>query len=91
MADEADAWPAFHDEPLGDGRTWSAPFDSYDQYRDVVYYVVTVADGASFMVQVDLGWAATLKDWAGPEFTAGLRRRLAEVAATGAPNTTHTR
>ena len=91
MADDADAWQRFQDEPLGEGRTWAAAFDSYDQVRDIVFYVVTLGDGTSFMVKIDLGWAATIADWAGTELTDGLRKRLAEVAATGQTNTTHTR
>jgi hypothetical protein len=33
-------WPTFANEALGDGRTWSATFESYDQRNDDVYYVV---------------------------------------------------
>jgi len=88
MSDES--WPTFTNEALADNRTWSATFDSYDQYRDFVYYVVTL-QGSSFMVQIALDWAATIKDWDSPEFIAGLRAAIARVAATGKTNTTHTR
>jgi hypothetical protein len=87
-----DNWPTFSNEALADNRAWSATFDSYDQYRDFVYYVVTLlSSGAPFMVQIALDWAATIKDWDSPEFIAGLRAQLARVAASGKTNTTHTR
>jgi hypothetical protein len=85
-----DSWPTFSHETLADRRTWSATFDSYDQYRDFVYYVVTL-QGASFMVQIALDWAATIKDWDSAEFISGLRAAIAQVAATGKTNTSHAR
>jgi len=87
-----DRWPTFTDEPLADDRTWSATFDSYDQYRDFVYFLVTLqSSSAPFMVQIALDWAATIKDWDSPELIAGLRAQIARVAAAGKTNTTHTR
>jgi hypothetical protein len=84
-------WPSFTNEALADGRTWSATFDSYDQYLDFVYYVVTEGGGDRFMVQLALDWSVGIEDWDSAEFIAGLRRAVAEVATTGETNTTHTR
>jgi hypothetical protein len=87
-----DSWPTFSNEAVADNRTWSATFDSYDQYRDFVYYLVTLLSSAApFMVQIALDWAATIRDWDSLEFIAGLRAEIARVAATGKTNTTHTR
>ena len=76
--------------------TWSATFDSYDQYRDLVYYLVTLhADGSTvgepFMVLSALEWGTTVKDWSSAEFNDLLRAALARVAATGKTNTTYSR
>jgi hypothetical protein len=87
-----DSWSSFENEALADERTWSATFDSHDQYRDLVYFVVTLQSvSAPFMVQIALDWAATITDWDSPEFVAGLRAQIARVAATGNTNTTHAR
>jgi len=87
-----DGWPTFTNEALADDRTWSATYDSYDQYRDVAYFLVRLqSSNAPFMVQIALDWAATIKDWDSPEFIAGVRAQIARVAATGKTNTSHTR
>ena len=83
-------WPEFIHQPLDGSRTWSAKFDSYDQRNEDCYYVITLYDGdrvvATFMAQ-----AGTVAgdDWTGPAFLDELRRRLAQVAATGQTNTTY--
>ncbi len=79
-------WPEFmQPEPLGDGRSWTAKFDSYDQRNEDCYYVVTVAGGAPFMVKVPLYWAGD--DWSGPGFVDRLRDELRSVARGGRSNT----
>ena len=84
-------WPAYSNEPLDDGRSWSAQFDSYDQRKEDCYYVITLYDGdrvvATFMAQAGTEFAGD--DWTGPAFLNELRRRLAQVAATGQTNTTY--
>jgi hypothetical protein len=83
-----DTWPDFMDEPLADGLTWSARFDSYDQRLEVAYYIVTidgfVEKGPPLMAMVDVGWTTTLS---GPEFFAGMRKRLIAIATDGKSNT----
>jgi hypothetical protein len=85
-------WPEFRKVSLDDGRSWSATFDSYDQYHEVCYYVVTLEGqvGATpgFMVQVGTEFAGD--DWTGPDFLAKLTERIAAVAATGQTNTDYT-
>jgi hypothetical protein len=86
-------WPQFEEkQPLDNGRSWTAKFDSYDQHRDDCYYVVTVYDRdqwvGDFMVQVGTEFAGD--DWSGPEFLNQLRDRIARVAATGKTNTDYT-
>lgn len=78
-------WPEFAGEPIGDGRTWSATFDSYDERKDDVYYVVTLTDGESFMVCVSATFSGD--QWEEAEVTSTLRARIAQVAATGKTNT----
>lgn len=91
----SDAWKSFHDEPLSDGQSWSATWDSYDQYRDIVYYRVdvqgVVVSFPPFMIAIDLAWAASITDWNSPTFIETLRAQLAEHATIGKTNTTHTR
>jgi hypothetical protein len=93
-------WPEFATKQALDGaaeepgitplRGWTATFDSYDQYREDCYYRVTLLDGDrpvwEMMVKVGLEFAPG-DDWSGPAFTAELRRRIADVAATGKTNT----
>jgi hypothetical protein len=78
---------------LGGQRSWTATFDSYDQYREVCYYLATLFDGATasapFMVKVGLDFAGD--DWTTPKFVDELRVRLAAVAATGQTNTDYAR
>jgi hypothetical protein len=76
-------------QPLPDGRSWTAMFDSWDEFRDNCYYKVKLYEGdtvlGQFMVQVVTGWAGDNFDV--PTFEPELRRRIAELAATGQPNT----
>ncbi len=67
--------------------SWSAKFDSYDQRKDDVYYVITLTDGKRFMAEVNVAWAGD--DWTTPEFTERLRKDLERVALSGKTNTTH--
>jgi hypothetical protein len=84
-------WPEFINQPLDGGRTWSAKFDSYDQRNEDCYYVITLCEGdrviATFMAQAGTEFAGD--DWTGPGFLDELRRRLADVAATGKTNTSY--
>ncbi len=83
-------WPEFS-KPilLSNGYSWSAGFDSYNQRTDEVYYMVTLhaagRDPISFMVCVDYAWATD--NMSEEEIATGLRKLIAEVAATGKTNT----
>lgn len=83
-------WPQFEtNQPLENGRSWTAKFDSYDQHREDCYYLVRIFNGEQwvdeFTVQVGTEFAGD--DWTGPEFLTELRARIARVAATGKTNT----
>ncbi|MBA2539162.1 MAG: hypothetical protein H0V17_05960 [Deltaproteobacteria bacterium] len=84
-------WPRFEArQPLPDGRTWTAELDSYDQYREDCYYLVTIYDAAradTIMVRVGLEFAGD--DWMRDDFIVEVRKRIAEVAVTGKTNTPH--
>lgn len=85
-------WPAFEvEQPLDGGRSWTAVFDSHDQYKDNVYYLVRLFQGEvridEFMVEIGTEW--TGDDWTVPTFLPELTRRIAEVAATGKTNTAY--
>lgn len=84
-------WPDFQErEALGDGRCFTAVFDSYDQYHEVVYYRVTLYEGeqvvAKIMACLDAGFSE-------PDPRASRERTLrdlCEVARTGRSNTSYT-
>lgn len=83
------SWPEYAEPtPIGGGLGWTATFDSYDQYRDDIYYLVTVAGGGaaprSFMVQV---WAA--ETLTGTALRDHLRTEIGRIARTGATNTSY--
>jgi hypothetical protein len=80
-------WPEFTDEPMDDGRRWSATFDSYDERKDTAYYVVTLSDGTSFMAAVSA--MLSTDKWDEAEARTTLQSRIAQVAATGQANTTY--
>ncbi|HEY4057616.1 MAG TPA: hypothetical protein VGM39_13460, partial [Kofleriaceae bacterium] len=84
---EEDLWPTFSTEPASDGNTWSATFESFDQYRSRIFYRVTIqlASGAAlepYSQCIDGGWTDDVKDWTGTEFPDELRRRLTEAVVT---------
>jgi len=82
-------WPRFAArQPLADGRTWTATFESYDQYREDCYYAVTIFNGArADTITVKVGMEFAGDDWNRVEFIVELRERIAQVAATGITNT----
>jgi hypothetical protein len=78
-------WPEFpRKQELANGRWWTATFDSYDQYRELGYYLVRLFDGYDlvdkFMVWVDTD---SIDHDTVPELTT----RLAALAAAGTSNT----
>ena len=76
-------WPVFTRELLGGGHSWSATFESYDQYRELFYFRVQTFRGDNpaeeFVAQIGSEFAGD--DWTSPEFHAALRSRLADAAA----------
>ena len=74
---DCDGWPS-----TLDGGTGTATYDSWDQRLDLLYYVVTLPTGESFMAcigsQDDMGDDA-------------VRDAVASVAATGKTNTEYRR
>ncbi|ONH30460.1 hypothetical protein [Pseudofrankia asymbiotica] len=78
------SWPEFAANETADGeRSWTAVFDSYDQYRELCYYVVRVFDGARQVGEVtaEVGTEFAGDDWTTPAFESELRARIAQVAA----------
>lgn len=78
------SWPEFaSNRPVDGGRSWTAAFDSYDQYRELCYYLVKIFDGdwqvGEGTAEVGTGFAGD--DWATPAFESELRARIAQVAA----------
>jgi len=71
---------------LGDGRSFRALFDSYDQYHEDLYYVVTIftrgVESCRFMVQL-----AAPVDLQSEEFKLNLFSQLEDQARIGKPNT----
>jgi hypothetical protein len=92
-------WPEFSIKEPFDGsgaapgvtplRGWTATFDSYDQYRELCYYRVTLLDGdravGALMAKLATDFAGD--DWSTPAFANELRRGIARIAATGETNT----
>ncbi len=78
------SWPEFASNGPGDGgRAWMAAFDSYDQYRELCYYLVKIFDGDRQVGEVtaEVGTEFAGDDWTTPAFGRELRARIAQVAA----------
>lgn len=77
--------------PIDAGRSWTAAFDSYDERKLDLYYVVTLHEGdrpvARFVVCVFPWW--NVEDWCDPAFRDHLRKDLHDAAATGRTNTAY--
>lgn len=96
-------WPQFETKQALDGsapvpdvvplRGWTATFDSYDEYREYCYYRVTLLEGdrqvGDLMAKIGTELAPG-GDWTSPSFEEELRRRIADIAATGETNTPYT-
>ncbi|OHV40586.1 MULTISPECIES: hypothetical protein [Pseudofrankia] len=81
------SWPEFATSRTVDGRlSWTAEFDSYDQYREVCYYRVRVFDGDRRVGEVtaDVGTEFAGDDWTTPAFESELRARIARIAQDAA-------
>jgi hypothetical protein len=83
-------WPEFAaPRRLDDLRSWTASFDSYDQYRENVYYRVRLYRGREqlreLVVKIDTTWCGD--DWTVPSFLPELTRRIAACADEGESDT----
>jgi WD40 repeat protein len=83
-------FPAFAEPvPIGDGRVWTANYESYDQRLDDVFYTIWVgaAGGPARQLTVSIGlyWAGD--DWSDPAFADRLRAELHAAAVRGESNT----
>ena len=87
-------WPVYNTrQPLENGRSWLAWFDSYDQYREYIYYRVLLVDGdvpgAKIMARVGTPMGPEINEnWRHPDFERELYRGIAGIAADGVSNTT---
>lgn len=84
------SWPNFENESLGDARSFSATFESFNQHMDEVYYTVTVHGGSpsgesTFKVKVDMSWVGD-GNWDKPDFAPKLRDAIAAFAKAGKGN-----
>jgi hypothetical protein len=84
------SWPQFlHPTRLGDGRSWTAVFDSFDQRNDDVYYYVTVVepgrDPNACFVRVSVPPEG--QGSGGPALRALLREEINGLAESGRANT----
>jgi hypothetical protein len=85
-------WPNYESEALGDGRTWSGTFESFEQRNDVAYYEITIHDGGRgdwppFTVAVGTGLIPD-SEFGKPDFPATLREYVVLVAKEGHTNIT---
>lgn len=83
-------WPQFlKPTRLGDGRAWTAVFDSYDQRNDDVYYYVTIVeaggDPRGFFVKAAVPPEG--ESSAGPALRSLLREEIHRLAEEGRSNT----
>jgi len=73
-------------------RSWTATFDSYDQRKEDIYYLVTLYEGetraARFFACVFPWWAG--ENWNTPDFAEKLKKAIHAVAETGKANTEYT-
>ncbi len=86
-------WPEFPTpQRLDDLRSWTAKFDSYNEYHNDAYYRVQLYRGeellSDFMIKVDVSWAGEYY-WEYPNFVPELAKHLAEWAADGKTNTAY--
>ena len=82
-------WPEYDHEALGDGRTWSGTFSSFNQRTDEVYYFITIheadRDLPRFLVAVGIGLIPAT-EWETPEFPGKLRQQIVREAQKGKTN-----
>ena len=82
-------WPTYDREALEHGQTFSATYESFNQYMDEAYYTVTIHDGAHdrapFTVIVHMGWVGD-GNWQKPDFAPKLRDQIVLLAKDGKRN-----
>ncbi|MCX6559914.1 MAG: hypothetical protein NTZ26_05305 [Candidatus Aminicenantes bacterium] len=84
------SWPQFpRPTKLGDGRSWTAAFESFDQRNEDVYYYILVSeegrDPNGFFVRVTVPPEG--EESAGPALRGFLRQELHRLADEGRANT----
>ncbi len=83
-------WPTFEiPHRLADGRSWTASFDSYDEYRDCCYYLVVIVDGGDPVDELMARVGLDPEPMNDPALEAGIRAQIADVAASGRSNTAY--
>lgn len=80
--------------PLGDGRRWTASFDSFDERKADLYYSIAVDSPGKppvrFMAKLFPWWAADVNSsWSDPSFADQLKKALHAAAAFGRTNTNY--
>lgn len=86
-------WPQFEQKiPIDAARSWTATFESFDERKLDLYYIVTLHEGnkkvTRFFVCVFPWWAE--ENWSDPGFADHLQKAIHAVAATGRTNTDYT-
>ena len=83
-------YPQFSEKvPIDHTRSWTAVFESFDERKLDLYYIVTLYEEGKqadrFIVCVFPWWAG--EDWADPTATCHLQEAIHAVAVTGRTNT----
>ncbi|MCK9922497.1 hypothetical protein MXD61_11505 [Frankia sp. AgPm24] len=76
------SWPEFAANiVIDEKRSWTAVFDSYDQYRELCYYVVRIFYGGQQVDEVTavVGTEFAGDDWTTPAFDREVRERIAQA------------
>ena len=78
-------WPQYDHTPLGDGRTFSATFESFNERTDQAYYVVTIGGQAPFKIVVTIGLIPE-SEWTKPDFASRLLAFIVPLVQVGKSN-----
>ena len=78
-------WPQYDHAPLGDGRTFSATFESFNERTEQAYYVVTITGQAPFKIVVSLGLIPE-SEWEQPNFPSRLLAFIVPLVQAGKSN-----
>ncbi|HWE31467.1 MAG TPA: hypothetical protein VHB97_25870 [Polyangia bacterium] len=81
-------FPNYDREPLGDGRTFSATFSSWDQYKDLIYYQVTLHEDGRDLPPFTIVVVTYIpgREWDQPNFATRLLDDFLPIVKAGKTN-----